>query len=402
MYKPTEIATLIKKNLDGNLTSDERLRLQDWAQDNAIHKGFLDKVMQGDMVWQDALKWMELEDSDQGTWEKELERKLLSKVATTVSTKMPRRGRILTNAIPYAAAILLLVAIGMLYFTTQNYYSENPVTVYNLQPGGNKAQLTLEDGRSIELSSQMDGIIVGDKLTYNNGTAIPLDQPETVSMATLTTPRGGTYQITLPDGTKVWLNAASTLTYPSRFSEEERVVKLEGEAYFEVAKAYTKKAKGKAHNRLPFLVKTSNQVIEVLGTQFNVMAYSDETATKTTLIEGLVSLKTNKDHLKLVPGEQGILHNATFYKTVVDVNQQTAWKDSKFIFYETELQEAMKDLSRWYNLDVVYEGKIPIAHFYGEISRNDGLAEVLKILKVGGVKFRIEKIGEKNRLIVLS
>ena len=122
MYKPTEIATLIKKNLDGNLTSDERLRLQDWAQDNAIHNGFLDKVMQGDMVWQDALKWMELEDSDQGTWEKELERKLLSKVATTVSTKMPRRGRILTNAIPYAAAILLLVAIGMLYFTTQNYY----------------------------------------------------------------------------------------------------------------------------------------------------------------------------------------------------------------------------------------------------------------------------------------
>ncbi|MGV3509007.1 MAG: FecR family protein [Sphingobacteriaceae bacterium] len=402
MYNASEIAALIKKKIDSDLTFDERLKLNAWANENPIHQDFLNKVLQGDMIWKDTLKWMVLEESDQETWEKELERKVLFKIKASASAKTHEPQRIWRRFIQYAAIVCLVSTIGLLYFANQNYFSEKPVTIYNLDPGGNRAQLTL-NGKVVELSTNMDGIIVGDKITYNDGTVIPLDQGGEAAEATLTTPKGGTYQITLPDGTKVWLNAASTLTYPTRFSQDERIVKLEGEAYFDVAKVYKKTGDGgSGHLRLPFLVKTSNQLIEVLGTQFNVMAYADEADTKTTLIEGSVLLKSNQENLKLIPGEQGILHQLALTKAVVDVNKQIAWKNNKFIFYETELRDAMKELSRWYNLEVIYEGKVPKTHFYGEISRMNDLDEVLKILKVGGVKFRIEKIGDKNRLIVSS
>ncbi|WP_257670191.1 FecR family protein [Parapedobacter tibetensis] len=388
--------------MDGVLTSDERLRLQVWADDNPANKVFLDKVLQGDMIWKDALKWMELEKLDQESWEKQLERRTLSKIASSVASKAHKPSRMLSKVIPYAAAILLFAVAAILYDVgSQKDASENLEVIHNIDPGGNRAQLTLANGRVIELSSARDGIVVGDKLTYNDGTIIPSDQYETISMATLTTPKGGKYQVTLPDGTKVWLNAASTLTYPTRFSDEQRVVALDGEAYFEVAQLFRKDSNRKeSSSSVPFLVETPNQVVEVLGTQFNVMAYADEPATKTTLVEGLVLLKSNQGSLKLTPGEQGILQGSALSKSKVDVNRHIAWKNNKFIFYETELHAAMKDLSRWYNLEVIYEGEVPISHFYGEISREKGLAEVLKILEVGGVKFRMEKVGDMNRLVV--
>ncbi len=403
MLNTEEIAGLIKKQLDGKLTTDEELQLQFWGDTNPVNKVFLRQVLRGDLLWEDVLIWLELENGEQEEWQKRLERKVFA----MISEPAPNRDhfRILRRIIPYAAAVLLFAMAGSLYY--YYYLDRGEQIIKNIQvindvaPGGNKATLTLTGGHTIELSGDKNGIIMGEALTYDDGTLLTATttsenkNEEIVSFLVLTTPRGGQYQVSLPDGTKVWLNAASTLRYPARFSDEKRVVELEGEAYFEVAH------KDNSSQKVPFLVKTSNQIIEVLGTHFNVSAYNEESKTMTTLIEGSVLLISNGENLKLIPGEQGVSDDARLTKAKVDVMAAIAWKSNKFIFNETELGTAMNQLSRWYDVQVIYEENIPQTYFYGEISRDKSLLEVLKILEEGGVNFRIEKLKEENRLIVL-
>lgn len=313
--------------------------------------------------------------------------------------------------LPYVAAILVMGAIGT--WALWDSQTSDPKTdqlglLADIQPGGNRAMLTLADGRTINLNAAQNGIVVNDRLTYIDGTAI-LDEglpPDIASLMSIATPKGGTYQITLPDGSKVWLNSDSKLTYPSQFDQDERVVELEGEAYFEVSKTLQK---------LPFLVKTRDQTVEVLGTQFNISAYRDEPEVRTTLVEGSVKValvnngrgEPNSRPLEpshatiLKPGQQSIVNNEKATVNEVDVSAFIGWKDGFFIFNGTELRDAMKQLSRWYDVDIIYEGTFPHTPFYGKISREDSLAEVLTILKEGKVNFRIEKQGETNRLIVM-
>lgn len=304
--------------------------------------------------------------------------------------------------LPYiaAASVLALLTVGYLFFIRPDD-GYRPVATSEIAPGGNRAVLTLADGRTIDLSEEQGGIIIGDGITYVDGSEISDgSQQATASLMSLATPKGGTYQITLPDGSVVWLNSASTLKYPSQFDDNERVVELEGEAYFEVTKT-----------ERPFRVATAGQTVEVLGTEFNISAYADEPETKTTLVEGKVNvsvgshpgLTTNDSRLMtkvLTPGEQATTREAAIDVQKVDVAQYTAWRSGLFAFSGASVGDVMKQLERWYDIDVVYEGEIPAGTFDGKIGRNLTLQQLLRGLAQTRIQYTIEGrtltiIGEK-------
>lgn len=305
-----------------------------------------------------------------------------------------------------AATALLLISIGTLLYKQQAETKKTPEIVVadvgDVSPGGNLATLTLADGSIIQLSTEQHGIVVGQDITYSDGSVILGWDDLDVEHLQLTTPKGGTYQLTLSDGTKVWLNAASTLRYPSRFTSKERVVELEGEAFFDVSRQEVMGT--------PFRVVTKGQTVDVLGTQFNVEAYTGVDQVLTTLVEGVVQIQPihNKQstgresqHVVLNPGEQSVVKGGQTSVNAVDVNTFTAWKSGLFSFKDTEMRNAMNQLARWYDVDIVYEGHIPETYFFGDIRRDRSLGQALAVLKKSGVNFRIGKKDDRNILIVL-
>ncbi len=291
--------------------------------------------------------------------------------------------------LPYAAAVLLVASVvGWWAIGIRPSVSSNEIV--DIQPGGNKATLTLADGRVINLDEAQTGIIVGAvDITYDDGSAVsPANSPHaglTTYDLQLTTPKGGTYQITLPDGSKVWLNANSTLKYPSRFTGHSREVILDGEAFFDI-----QEIQGARDTRVPFKVLTSGQTVEVLGTQFNVSAYADEPETKTTLVEGRVSVETDGARLQLVPGEQGTSDGKGITKTEVNTEQYTAWRDGWISFQDKPFDQIMREVERWYGIEVRYEGHIPREIGYGMTKRTENLSVVLHLLESGGIRFRLD------------
>lgn len=313
--------------------------------------------------------------------------------------------------ITVAAILLAILSLGIILYNRESKTGETEgiaaTETDDVLPGGNRATLTLDDGRTVQLSTEQAGIVVGGGISYLDGSSV-LGEPGNKGTneqrhshsLTLTTPKGGTYQVTLPDGTKVWLNAASSLKYPSRFDEKERVVELEGEGYFDVR--HLKHA--------PFRIVTADQTVEVLGTQFNIAAYSEEEKTLTTLVEGAVritpseygrTMNGNRQHTLLNPGQQSIVKDTEVTINEVDVSLFINWKNGLFSFKETELHEVMRQLGRWYDVDIVYNDEIPEAYFFGDIRRDRSLTQALTILKKSGVNFKIEKKGQRARLIVL-
>jgi transmembrane sensor len=332
-----------------------------------------------------------------------------------------------------AAAAIIVLALGTAGYWFINRQDnkitkkEQPVprTAEDVLPGSNKAVLTLANGAVIVLDSarngslaqqgnadvikQTDGQLIYRREDGKSGGQLTIDHSPADSYRetynTLATPRGGQYHLVLPDGTNVWLNAASSLRYPVTFAGNERSVELSGEAYFEVAK----------DARKPFHVITPAQDVEVLGTHFNVNAYNDETAVKTTLLEGSVKVvkretvpqggsKENSEILK--PGEQAVLsrthsplttrHSPFTIDHSPDLEQVMAWKNGFTSFSKADIKSIMRQVARWYNVEVVYEGDIPQRSFTGGISRSARLSELLRLLEVSKVHFRIEG----NRLIV--
>jgi len=304
--------------------------------------------------------------------------------------------------LPYVAAIVFLLSAGLWLFRDQWTGSKQPSTesqLVDIAPGGNRATLTLADGRTVNLSVAQKGIVIGDGVTYLDGSKLVENgNMKTAStFNSITTPKGGTYQIKLADGTTVWLNSASTLKYPSHFDKKERVVELQGEAYFDVRSIHS--------TPTPFRVITPGHAVEVLGTQFNISAYAEDVETKTTLVAGRVRVQTvgrTTNHTAVLqPGQQSTVSESGVAVNDVDVSPFIGWKDGFFIFKGTELREAMKQIGRWYNVEVIYEGFISPTPFYGKISREDTLAEVLAILKEGNINFRIEQQATSNRLVVM-
>jgi ferric-dicitrate binding protein FerR (iron transport regulator) len=265
----------------------------------------------------------------------------------------------------------------------------------DIVPGGNKAVLTLANGKKINLTDVNIGTlaeqsnvqitkIADGQLVYSILSDQKVIDDQKNQNNTIETPRGGRYQMRLPDGTNVWLNSASRLTFPSSFSSlSKRKVELSGEAYFEVAKDRSR----------PFVVKTILQEVEVLGTHFNISSYEDESSVKTTLIEGSVKIvaKNGSDKI-LKPGQQSVLtaDNITV-ENISEGQQALAWKNDQFVFESNDIQYVMRMISRWYNVEVEYVGAIPENKFGGAISKFENISEVLKSLEsTGRVKFKIE------------
>lgn len=340
--------------------------------------------------------WDALSDGLQTEVPQERLGRLFEGVEQRIRRSNPRR---LWAWLPYAAAVILAVAAGTWFFGERGQKSKEQVlAAADIQPGGNRAMLTLADGRTVELSEEQEGIVVGEGITYLDGSAVspevgksgspkiglgenqlPASDPR---LLTLTTPKGGTYRITLPDGTRVWLNAASTLKYPSRFDGRERVVELEGEAYFEVASAF----------HLPFKVITNSQTVEVLGTQFNISAYADEAETRTTLVEGAVAIlnRESKTVNQLKPGEQSIVREAMTEVRAVDVNRYAAWKDGKIVLEGRTLPDILREVSRWYDIEISYQGRIPQGTFFGRANRGSNLGTVLRLLESADLDYSFE------------
>lgn len=289
-----------------------------------------------------------------------------------------------------AAVIFLTLCLGLYYFKSDRFAKEDTAAL--IVPGGDKALLTLADGKVINLQNARNGELAevsgvkivktgeGELIYRISGSA---DQVKT-SQNTISTPRGGQYTLTLPDGTKVWLNAASSLKFPTAFSKvNERKVALSGEAYFEVAKL-----------KIPFIVTTDQQKVEVLGTHFDINAYPDEPHTRTTLLEGSIrvsSLKTGHE-VTLSPGEASILKPDGVSVQKADMERNTDWKNGVFIFKNERLEEIMRKLARWYDVEVVYEPGAPRREtFSGSVSKYDLISKVLRKLELTGeVRFKIQ------------
>lgn len=287
----------------------------------------------------------------------------------------------------WAAAVLILLGVStiaiVLSSDRKSAKSEKDITKRitppDILPGGDRAVLTLADGSIIVLDSAADG-----QLAMQGNTSIIKDangkityrlrnlSDNTVLLNTMSTPKGGQYRLALPDGSIAWLNAASSITFPAAFIGKERSVTVSGEVFFEVA----------GNKEKPFIVKTSSQEIVVLGTQFNVDAYQDEPQSKTSLLEG--SIKINNQLLR--PGQAFI--GGKIEQT--DVEQDIAWKKGIFNFSGMDLPAVMRQLSRWYDIEVKYEGTPPVKEFRGKMSRNLQLSQVLNLFKGLNLQFTLE------------
>ena len=288
-----------------------------------------------------------------------------------------------------AASIVLVISLGI-------YLMKNPVAptvsktitlnkkVFKnvILPGGNKAMLTLADGSKIALDQAQKGLLAKQgktaisktddgQLSYNQGAS----KTNLSAMNMVTTPRGGQYQIVLPDGTRAWLNASSSLQFPIAFTGKERVVRLTGEAYFEVAK----------NKQMPFKVIMNGVKVEVLGTHFNVMSYADEPAIKTTLLEGAVKMTNNENQpVLLKPGQQASYSpsDGRMQVKTVNIDNVISWQKGYYVFKAESIKSIMRNISRWYDVEMEYKGNLEGKVFSGKISRYKNISELLKLLEL--------------------
>ena len=317
-----------------------------------------------------------------------------------------------------AAAVMLILGIGFVRYE-KHKTAKAPVVAAaplasDLLPGSNKAILTLADGTTINLDAAQNGLVgqQGDQqliktrneeLAYRSGDRnpepgkSPVPGKTSVQYNLLTTPRGGQYRLQLPDGSKVWLNAATSLRYPTAFTGGERVVELRGEAYFEITPDATK----------PFRVtiqrgeeKESRPLqVEVLGTHFNIMDYAEEPVVNTTLLEGSIRVRKGEHSVLVKPGEQALLNKHDELKvTAADTEEAVAWKDGMFKFKDAGIETVMRQLARWYDVEIVYVNGVPRDRFQGEMYRNVNASKILKVLEASGVHFTVE--GKKINLFM--
>lgn len=287
-----------------------------------------------------------------------------------------------------AAAAVLLAGIGYSLYSVWQQPTRAVAELQDVQPGHAGAVLTLADGSKVVLDSLHNGVVAtqgGAAVNLQNGQLIYNANAHTKQTVynTMSTPKGRQYQLVLPDGSKVWLNAASSLTYPVAFEGTERKVKVSGEAYFEVAS-----------QTAPFTVEVNDGTeIQVLGTHFNVNAYPDEASINTTLLQGAVKIVTRGASQLLHPGEQAqVPANATYIKLEqnIDLQAVTAWKEGSFAFNHADLKTVMRQLARWYDIEVVFDGNVPEGSYSGEIDRSLTLDQVLKGLSKTRLDYKIE------------
>lgn len=296
----------------------------------------------------------------------------------------------------YASAATIILVAGIFLYTTDQHSS---TTTGNAQaevilPGGDRATLTLADGSTLVLDSTQSGIVISNgDIKYKDGNLIRDAQANALGsiredvLLELSTPKGGNYHVILPDGTKVWLNAASSLKYPARFSGNTRTVELSGEGFFEI----------EPDKKRPFKVLSGGQEVVALGTSFNVLAYPDEKSAKTTLVSGLVEINTVNQLTKelistkrLAPSQQAVVEGGKLTVNTVEIGAEVAWRHGLITFTDKSFSAIMREIERWYNIEVSYENAVPNVALYGGINRGDNFNTVLKLLQVSEVPCRLE------------
>jgi len=358
-----------------------------------------------DFLQKNQLSWDEDRMGNYGEIKKEVYRRALNEIAG--HEKIDKRNKInywfLNWRVAVAAASIIIILLStvtwfQLKSSAEQVAKENdkpePLVMRDIAPGGNKAILTLADGSQVVLEDVNNGNITKQKnvtisktkngqLVYHVGDNGLSAENKIPAFNTIKTPVGGQYRVVLSDGTKVWLNSGSSIKFPVTFMGNERSVEIEGEAYFEVAK----------DKKRPFKVLSDDQVVEVLGTHFNVNAYRDEANIKTTLAEGSVKVSSNGISNTITPGQQVRLSRKSHDMNVVAVDTEAAisWKDGLFVFNNEDIHSIMRKISRWYGVDVVFQNDIN-ENFGGVISKFENVSQVLKLLEVTEtIHFKIEK-----------
>lgn len=328
----------------------------------------------------------------------QIRKQMLSNIQDHIRNNKPTRIKRYWKFTAAAAVIALSSITAYLYFAPDNKTSIETIAESQVQPGTNGAILTLATGKKIVLEQTSSGMIQAEgnsKLEKANDSLLIYTAGQNatteISYNTLQTPNGRQYAVVLPDGTKVWLNAASSLKYPTQFTGKLRSVELTGEGYFQVA-----------HNKaMPFIVRTATQAVKVLGTEFNINSYADEGRTVTTLETGSIQVQAGTAYKLIRPGQQSILPaNGSLQIRQADMESALAWKQNKMVFEDAGIEEIMRQVSRWYDLDIKYEGKIPDDTFTGTINRQSPLSTVLKMFDLTAIRFSVEQTGGRKTLII--
>ncbi|HEY9260047.1 FecR family protein [Chitinophaga sp.] len=385
-----ELKVLLEKYLGDRITPEELQRLQ------ALVKETDNEPVLGEMIagilaedrYREA-SGVDLQQAFQQVMEEAGQREAMANMHDATDTATATTSPHIHILYKLAAAAVLLILLGTgfswWYRATPRVAVIARNTVQPIIPGGNKAVLTLADGSTIVLDSARDGalghqgstrIIKLDsgRLAY---TASNNDVNAAPQYNTISTPRGGQYQVVLPDGSQVWLNAASSLRFPVAFTGKDRSVTLTGEAYFEVAQQADK----------PFIVRARGMQVNVLGTHFNVMAYSDERRVKTTLVEGAVSVSQGNATSLMKPGQQASIddNGNSFTISRPDLEDVMAWKEGEFRFRKTDISMIMRQIARWYDVDIAYKGDLSGIQLYGSMTRKENVAQLLELLEQTGM-----------------
>lgn len=386
MSNKEHFSELLHKYINGSLTEQEKDALRELLDSNGNDPA-LDHVL-----------WESLNESwDQQLWSDDYRKVFAKRLSQKAGIRTTDDGKsaepavrihfIKTTWFRYAAAVILVIGLGAYIWSETGKNNRAVAEITDIVPGHDGAILTLADGTQVILDSAGSGVVAiqgGTEISLKNGQlAYNPNSAVATTYNTMTTPKGRQFQLVLPDGSKVWLNAASSITYPTAFTGKERLVNVTGEAYFEVT----------GNAKQPFKVKVNNNTqIEVLGTSFNLKAYRDDSIINTTLLEGAVRVSTPNQLQMLKPGQQTQVKpdgKITLVKNA-DIDKAMAWKNGIFNFENAPLEEVMRQLERWYDIDVKYVGDPPRREFIGKLPRDLTLLQVMETLQEMNVKFKIE------------
>ncbi|NLR58217.1 FecR family protein [Chitinophaga polysaccharea] len=369
--------SIIKAYLDGKMSAEE-LSKHLAAHDEELHTEMQEQLESG---------------MADGLTSPDSREAMFTRVMESVKEKEPGKIVFYKHWLKVAAILLPLIAVaGWWYYRSDMHpakIAQHPLVVTPKK----KVILTLSDGTAVELDSSGNGMVArqGNTLVLKQGNGQVVYQPSSdksseVLYNKISTPKGETFQVTLPDGSTALLNAASSIRFPTVFAKNDREVEVTGEVYFEIEKSPT-----------PFHVKAPGTEIQVLGTKFNVNGYTDENALKVTLLEGAVKVAGGKDNVLLRPGQQAILTGDDAHvKEHIDLEEVMAWKKGNFVFNSLTIPEIMRQICRWYDVEVSYDGPVSQKRFTGIVGRNDSIAEVLEFMQTAGIKYKVN-----NRKIVI-
>jgi transmembrane sensor len=393
MQAPDHIADLLFKYLRNELSGEEEKQLSQWRHESERNEELFERLTDPDQV----RELMQGLYSRKRSWDKIIAQAPELKHSKVIRHEWKWPFSVAATVISILGITAVILAVSFNYLsdkkketkvvaaadTTRNYFL----------PGTYKAILTLSNGEKIILDTtknQKDPRRFGNNIkALSHGSLLYETSPQNTTAGdvfnTLETPRGGEFQLSLPDGSKVWLNAASSIRYPVVFKGNERKVEVSGEVYFEVSK----------NEHAPFIVSAGDTRVQVLGTHFNVSAYNDEPSIDITLLEGSIKTTAGAESRIIKPGEQARIEKGKTSPEIdvvelADVNNIVSWKNGRIFFKDADIPSIMRMVSRWYDIDVVYKGNIPLRSLTGGLSRNANLSELLKVFELNKIHFTVE------------